>query len=705
MSRTIPLCVAADMDSEDVMKANPNYRRVVARGVKAGKSMQTICNVRAPKGAGETVVAGAKRKSEAVSQEVDAPPAKRSRKAPAPSVESLATSTHRTNTTLTTNGDSRIPIWTLLEDAYLDSTVKQLKAMCWSVGDVQDLGTGADEIGEGMKSLHETERRRDIRDAWLLKETIQASSSTLEASSVIRRAQLMVVTRVAWEWMDTNVEGAYRSLSGGTRHWLHGVALKVRAHIISGKPATFSAQSFLRDLFAKDSTFTASSRRNAPSKVDNIENFSGVMHHLLAKWFDFPNSLSEYAQGRFVKVVSDRFGTEVLYVSSVWEVYKNVARAIDPKNRRITTKKVDSWIALLTTTVGHSKYDGVHTKLRGLGVLLSAAARESTGLDKWDAQLPANTTIRSALNPFRIIGSKGFSEDAMAQFIDQIERLYPLLDAPGIEPIKPPRSAPTIEQKLYAYLKMVFDNTDKKLPFRDFAASRRTILQPNGPYSSIHLRTREGFFSALVYRAITHNSEFLIQHQEIVFEGVEDYFEVCQSYEGVVPWKEDAFFCDGCAYGAWTRLSPDSATQFWETTGDEEHNTWLLGNEPITFLDLVRKFTHSTAFPTMGPLIGYLLASDYALAGVVEKPTIRELGELVFSIRKGAYTGLSNLGFACATEDATAGALEVLHAEICRRLPETRRVQMGYDVFILEHMLCKFGRLSGNVYDELAACY
>ncbi|KAF6751574.1 hypothetical protein DFP72DRAFT_850693 [Ephemerocybe angulata] len=646
---------------------------IVAWGVKAGKSRQTICNVQAPKGAGKMVVAGAKRKSEAVSQEVDAPLAKWSRKAPAPSVESLATSTHRTNTMPTTNGDSHIPIWSLLEDAHLDSTIKQLK--------------------------------------------------------------LMVVTRVTWEWMDTNVEGAYRSLSRGTRHWLHGVALK-------------------------GSTFTESSRRNVPSKVNNIENFARVMCLLLAKWFDFPNSLSEYAQ--------------VLYVPSIWEVYKNVARAIDPKNRWITTKKVDSWIALLTTTVGHSKYDGVHTKLRGLGMLLSAAVRESTGLDKWDAQLPPNTTIHSALNPFRIIGSKGFSEDAMAQFIDQIERLYPLLDAPSIEPIKPPRSVPTIEQKLYAYLKMVFDNTSKKLPFRDFAASRRTILQPNGPYSPIHLHTWEGFFSALVYRAITHNSEYLIQHQEIVFEGVEDYlrcakvmrieqlypimgavplfkppvqsdkktkttyaylntvfqnldksfhFAQCNLAElrhavlafngpysptnlrmraryfstlvylaithyfmfltkareimfrdidhftqhvSVYQHKPSSYICNPSAYGAWTWMSPESADAFWRATGETNYNNWLLGTHEKTFVELMEMFVDSVAFPTIGPLIGYLLAADYAIARVIP------LGR---------------------TEEETGKVFSNLWMKMCRQIPEGRRDEMNFfNVFVLERMLCKFFR-------------
>ncbi|KAF6744636.1 hypothetical protein DFP72DRAFT_857182 [Ephemerocybe angulata] len=517
------------MDSEDVMKANPNYRRDCVlwtvltclvgqslRGAsKAGKSMQTICKRASSEGGrSETVVAGGRRGNQIA----------------VIAGESLATSTHRTNTTLTTNGDFSHSDLDSVRRRLLGLHRQAVKAMCWSVGDVQDLGTGADEIGEGMKSLP----RNRATTGHSRCVAAEGDHPGILLNSLKRR--LMVVTRVAWEWMDTNVEGP-------------------GAHIISGKPATFSAQSFLRDLFAKDSTFTASSRRNCA--------FQGRQHrelqrrhaiHLLAKWFDFPNSLSEYAQGRFVKVVSDRFGTEVLYVSSVWEVYKNVARAIDPKNRRITTKKVDSWIALLTTTVGHSKYDGVHTKLRGLGVLLSAAARESTGLDKWDAQLPAQYDHTFSAQPLQNNRFKRLfrrCDGSVHRPNRTVCIRYSTL--PGIEPIKPPRSAPTIEQKLYAYLKMVFDNNRQEASFprfrsipQDDSAAKRTILFHPSPHSGR-----------------------LLQRSEIVFEGVEDYFEVCQSMRVWYRGRKMHSSVTGVRMELGPRLSPDSATQFWETTGDE----------------------------------------------------------------------------------------------------------------------------------------
>ena len=288
----------------------------------------------------------------------------------------------------------------------------------------------------------------------------------------------------------------------------------------------------------------------------------------------------------------------------------------------------------------------------------------------------------------------------LGMFVDQIETLYPILDAPAAAPSKPSQQASRLEKATFKFLDHVFKNSDKKLPFRDKAISRRRVLEDGGPFSEEHMRTRRAFFSVMVHRGITHHSRFLTEHGETIFEDLTDFEDTVKSYGK----RDSTFFCDPSAYGMWTRLRVSTAGTYWRSSGKAEHLRWLTkhGNERIEFSDLLRKFT-STDFPNIGPLIGYLIASDYAIAGIAKIPTAKDMGGIIHDIGKGGLAGLMTLGFKCESREATAAAFEVLYTEMLKRIPYRRRQEMDFNVFVLEHMLCKFKRLSTKLYKDVVS--
>ncbi|KAF6759688.1 hypothetical protein DFP72DRAFT_1063426 [Ephemerocybe angulata] len=290
-----------------------------------------------------------------------------------------------------------------------------------------------------------------------------------------------------------------------------------------------------------------------------------------------------------------------------------------------------------------------------------------------------------------------FDEECMRIFIDQVERLYPLLDAPDIPPLLPPSSATKQEKAAYAYISRVYRNSDKLLPFRDLAPSRRTILGPLGPYSPPNLRSRAGFFSTLVYRAITHHSEFLTSAGEVFFHDLDHFTRSVSQYQN----KSPKFFCDPSAYGPSTRLSLDFAEAFWTASGKSTNNDWLIRDVGTTFEQLIQMFATSADFPSIGPFIAYQLAADYAVAGVIPIPSPKEMGRLIFRTGKDTVVALIELGFCCRTEEEAGEAFETLAKEVISRVSTARRDQMSFNVILLEHMLRKHRHLSTKLYTSL----
>ncbi len=92
--------------------------------------------------------------------------------------------------------------------------------------------------------------------------------------------------------------------------------------------------------------------------------------------------------------------------------------------------------------------------------------------------------------------------------------------------------------------------------------------------------------------------------------------------------------------------------------------------------------------------MGWLLASDYAYAGLVGMPDSAEVGEIIFRIDAGGRGGLRLIGFSVDTKEECAAAMLALWDLAQRFLTPAEIEEMGLDPIVLEHALCKFKRLS-----------
>ena len=85
----------------------------------------------------------------------------------------------------------------------------------------------------------------------------------------------------------------------------------------------------------------------------------------------------------------------------------------------------------------------------------------------------------------------------------------------------------------------------------------------------------------------------------------------------------------------------------------------------MTLLWVTGREGKKTRFYGMGSLVGWLLASDYAYAGLVQAPEPSKVGEIMFKINAGGKSGLALLRFNVSTQEACAEAMRsLLNSEV-----------------------------------------
>lgn len=235
----------------------------------------------------------------------------------------------------------------------------------------------------------------------------------------------------------------------------------------------------------------------------------------------------------------------------------------------------------------------------------------------------------------------------------------------------------------------IVEDRDYFLPFRQLGPSKRiTLNDPNGPFCPTRLKTREGLFDALIFRLITQASPFLLQDKHV-------HFGSPSNFEEATVGLDRSHYCKKNATGQHCRfLNIPYIQTYWDNSAGwsdcinqpdftfESLRLWLTGNQG-----------GKTRFFGMGNLVGWLLATDYVYAGLVEMPEAREVGEIIYRINAGGRAGLKLLGFDVSTKEGCADAMDRVWAKVCKCLTPSEVQQMGLDQITLEHALCKFSRL------------
>ena len=126
-----------------------------------------------------------------------------------------------------------------------------------------------------------------------------------------------------------------------------------------------------------------------------------------------------------------------------------------------------------------------------------------------------------------------------------------------------------------------------------------------------------------------------------------------------------------------------------------------------TYLEPGRPYKEKrTKFPQVGDLTAYLLAVDFVYHGHCLCPSLEDLSKVVADLNKGAVHAMQHLGIVSqyavkndkvmksqVRTDAPA-AFQELYREVAALWQQTDK-QFDFDMFVLEHTLCKMQKFKG----------
>jgi hypothetical protein len=286
----------------------------------------------------------------------------------------------------------------------------------------------------------------------------------------------------------------------------------------------------------------------------------------------------------------------------------------------------------------------------------------------------------------------------------------------------------------------VANRPDHLIPFRECAPTRDKARQTvySGLADGI---SPERFWSILVHRGVFYGAPFARDHGGH-FSSLQEWTTYLEE-ECSERTKE--YFVSPCAYGPSNRYRDIKLIpQYWElrdtwTTFYEERFTGFTslfsflcseddpdlvedldtykpavgrGKKPVARKKkkaggwLRRKKLQENSiededvsdkpkFPNIGPLTALLICGDLAMAGFVEKPTVKQMAKLIFCLEKGALLGLERLGLVPpkATFEEVLTCFSFLYDYLDANLSHEDKLLIHFDVITLEHGLCKYTHL------------
>lgn len=280
-----------------------------------------------------------------------------------------------------------------------------------------------------------------------------------------------------------------------------------------------------------------------------------------------------------------------------------------------------------------------------------------------------------------------------SSFAEYLRQFLPLLDD-GYSPLP---STTACDMQNY-----VLTSQDRMLPFREHTPSRKVVRSVPSPFSPEHLRTSTGFFSAALIRAVTFGAPVLVEDNHTVFD--------------LASWKalreqrtEDAsngYFTDiGSTDTASTSSLLDAVDKIHHSPGIENWESIVSSRTSFTSMEFFEHIYGGTSCKLglfgFGSVGAYLLTADYTYAGLVDKPTLADMGFFVSKLKRGSYRGLQNIGLIprdcdSASQVDVTSALDILHRYIEGSFSASELQTMGYDLFMLEHALCKFSMFTSS---------
>lgn len=563
-----------------------------------------------------------------------------------------------------------------------------------------------------ITSIQSRELKADeFQAAWETVANIDTNVQLQNTDGRILAALSLTVDSNMWSWFNTNVTEPTQYLANLPIHnlkpeglptlpnqWILPMVTTVRCSLIANLPVKLLAMDYL-GLDAPDYETSASRRADPASVLRHVESAVTLWLNFQAK----PGTRLETSRAvaTFVSIAHTAFGSpNFLYLTHIQNGLKKLRSTLTKE--RIPLDQVP-WKQLAEELKAHPLADPNSRESSALNCLVNLLQVASGFSQPSETQVDFEKVVGAGEAGLNIFTS------SLAQSHQKII-LHHEMESPQPSPIPqppPPSSDPERFSTFIAFLKAAFwvaqeDKTpmtltqeritkdrDYFLPFRQLGPSKQIILNdPDGPFSPAKLKTREGFFDAVIFRLITQASPFLLVEKQVCFGSL-------RSFQEATKGKVQESYCNPTATGQHSRFRniPHIPT-YWTNSAD-----WgdYVNSPEITFDSLrtwlTGKTGSGTRFYGMGNLVGWLLATDYAYAGLVTMPDVSEVGRIIYDIGAGGKGGLKLLGFDVSTKEACAKAMERVWAKVQEHLTSAELSQMGLEPITLEHALCKFSRL------------
>src|SRR5882762_8527539 len=444
-----------------------------------------------------------------------------------------------------------------------------------------------------------------------------------------------------------------------------------------------------------------------------VKVLSNVLSNTLSIILGYPQRPHLIAQSTLLRFFVESLGEESLLLADMYYIFRNFVGVV-LKARSCQNVNARVFSCFMEDIHCHPIFDKTsdhHSVLQAIGKVYRQyvdhkADRNSGAAGQLEASPPV---VQCIVTPIESPLASGMTLVKMQEALWFITNTIPLVHMPTHHRSIDQAHATETEGVSCKIIWQMSTNLDRYLPFREKAPSVRCIRQAGGPFDPENLRTLPGFFSALLFCAVTFSTPFLFSHAPLL-QSLDAWDESMSRIKDMVaePSTDRWYFCDPNVYGTATRCSVDIVPSLWSAA----EGKWMLlsDNNKIGF----HKFYHWLAkdmsdnsgngqktFLQFGPLIAYLLTVDYSYTAVVSSPSLDDMANAIAHINAGGIKGLEALGILPDTRNmkldvqiaAVKPAFEMFYDFLDKALTAEQKGIIGFDYIMVEHTLCKIARL------------
>ncbi|KAI0037839.1 hypothetical protein FA95DRAFT_1578563 [Auriscalpium vulgare] len=606
----------------------------------------------------------------------------------------------------------------------------------------------------GSHTWHSESAVRDMSSAWHGIKTLEGDSAVSTLNAIHARYQLMLNHMLLWTWLESVCARYSFPDKLSPKDGLTRLALALQ-RIVEGRIVgeTIDPSSF-HPSFPQEPYLVPMSSR-AP-RITDVSPFAkqkrlyDMLFLVLRKWVNFPEGTCSLAQSWLLGGLTALFGMPVLLLGDTYNLYLHVMR--DGLNWRRALSSPSNLMPFFISLKDHpmrltsSQNSAILHAMQRLHARYSFSNFDALSLEEEAMVVKARTRVSpddmditptsrthagtsppsslSALSPSPTPSASANSGLLSATMLPVVHRklnevarvlrlLAQFIDAPAVFNRSTLQFAANSQDPDTRLLHHVSTNLDKFLPFRERAPSVRRIRRPEGPFTPERLRTRIGFFSALVFRTLTFGTDYFFEQLTVIPNG-----RLLPSQ--LAAWSrtlniDHGYFVNNTIYGNCQSRDIADAPVLWAATAKERNLPFPLTQNipvnPIPFNGFYKTVTRKEKaernyaqriYPQCGPLIGYLLTADYVYTGLVEMPSVDLMGSTISKINLGSCNGLRLLRLldglstdikAPGREARVQAAFAFFYGQMSARLMPDEQAHMGWDVITAEHLLCKISRM------------